>query len=640
MIEWAHPHLLWLLLLVPVLALLVWRRERRRRAALAAFAESDLLPRLAPDVAPRRRGVREGLRLVALALLVIALAGPRWGSRWEEVRREGVDLLIALDTSRSMLATDVKPNRIERARLAILDLVTKLRGDRVGLVAFAGAAFLECPLTLDYGAFAASLNATGVGTIPRGGTNLAAAIETSLDAFEARQGRYEALIVITDGESTEGEWEEAAEKSAELGVRIYTVGIGTAAGELIPAEGSGETWVKDREGQVVKSRLDETTLQEIALATRGAYVHGAGASLGLEAIFDDHIAKMERRELQTTLQRRFENRFQIPLAVALLLLLLEPMVGERRRAATAVLVLLTLAAPAGVSADQISEGNRLYHEGKYDEAAQQYGDALVDSPGSPLLRFNLAAAQYKLGRFEDAVKSLEQIEPSRDAAFDARVAYNLGNSLFRQGELRSSWNAREALPLYESALAAYRRAMGADPADTKAKFNHEVVERQIEALKKKIEEEEEKKRQEEEQKQEQEQEQEQQQDEQRQEQDEGQEEQQEQQEQEQQDGEPEEQDQSSEQGEEQPRPEQGEEPSEGQEESGEQQPEPGEESPAEPEPRPGSEESAQPEAAPEQSLDQQEAQGVLDTAREDEVRPDELRRFRGPAGIYEPAQDW
>jgi len=631
-IEWAYPQLLWLLLLVPVIGAFVWRRERQRRTALAAFAESPLLPRLAPAVDPRRRGAREVVRLCALVFLIVALAGPQWGSTWEEVKREGVDLIVALDTSRSMLATDVKPSRIDRAKLAIRDLVSKLEGDRIGLVAFSGTAFLECPLTLDYGAFEASLASTSVGSLPRGGTNLGAAIDAALDAFEARQGKYEAMILITDGESTEGDAAEAAKRAADNGVKIFTVGIGTAEGELIPL-GQGETYVKDRQGQVVKSRLDEKGLEDVALATGGAYVHGAGASIGLDEIFDGHIAKMERRELQSTLQRRFENRFQVPLALALLLLLFEPLLGERRFAVAAVLLLLSAARSA--SADQVAEGNKLYHEHKYEEASQRYGEALVDSPGAPILRFNLAAAQYKLGRYADAVASLQKIGASGDDKLDARVAYNLGNSLFRFGESQASSKPADALKSYDAALAAYKRAMGADSNDVNAKVNHEVVERKKAELEKKLEEE--KKKQEEQQQQQQDQ----QQGQDQQQQDQGQEDQQKQ------GGGGQESNQSSEQQQKQqpqPKPGEGERKQDQGEQQQAQQPQANEPQPAQPQPAQPQQGAGGGEALAgeqgEKDLDRQEAYGVLDTARSEEVRPDELHQLRAPAGIAEPAQDW
>src|SRR5262249_25869715 len=196
-----------------------------------------------------------------VTLLVLALAGPMWGFRWEQVKREGIDLVVALDTSRSMLATDVKPNRLTRAKLAVRDLVTEARGDRLALVPFAGTAFLQCPVTLDTGAFLQSLDAVEVGIIPRGGTALAAAIDTSLDAFEGREGSHQAIVLLTDGESHEGDLDAALGRAKERGVRIFTVGIGTTEGELVPGEGGA--FFKDRKGQAVRSRLDEATLRRM-----------------------------------------------------------------------------------------------------------------------------------------------------------------------------------------------------------------------------------------------------------------------------------------------------------------------------------------------------------------------------------------
>jgi len=313
--------------LVPALAAFFLWAHRRREQALAAFVAAALLPAVAPDLDPRRRWIRRTLLTVAVLCLALALGGPMWGFRWQEVHRQGIDLIVALDTSRSMLATDVKPNRLGRAKLAVQDLVAELHGDRVALVAFAGSAFLECPLTLDYGAFAQSLDAVEVGIIPKGGTALGAAIDASLEAFEGRQGSHQALVLITDGEDHEGEVKEAARRAADRGVKIYTVGIGTTEGELVPGE-SG--WVKDRAGQVVKSRLDEETLKQVAVDTGGVYLHAAGPSLGLAELYRDYIDTMEKRELASTLEKRFEHRFQLPLAAALVLLALEPLIGERR----------------------------------------------------------------------------------------------------------------------------------------------------------------------------------------------------------------------------------------------------------------------------------------------------------------------
>jgi Ca-activated chloride channel family protein len=331
MILWRLPAALWLLLLVPALGAFLLHARRRRRQALATFAEAALLPRLAPDVSGRRRVLRDVLRLAALVACTVALAGPRWGFRWEEVRREGLDLIVAVDTSKSMLAADVQPSRLERAKLAVLDLVGLLEGDRVGLVAFAGTAFLQCPLTVDYAAFTQSLRAVEVGLIPRGGTALARAITAGVEGFEGRQGKHAALILITDGEDHEGGVEAAAQQAAAAGVRIFTVGIGTEAGELIPlpdADG-GQGFLKDARGRVVKSRLGDETLRSIAETTGGVYVRAQGGSLGLEDIFRDHLATMERRELASSIERRYEDRFQLPLLLALVLLASEALTADR-----------------------------------------------------------------------------------------------------------------------------------------------------------------------------------------------------------------------------------------------------------------------------------------------------------------------
>jgi Ca-activated chloride channel homolog len=332
MIAWRDALSLIALLLLPSLvAFFVWAYGRRQRA-LAAFVAAALLPAVAPDLDPRRRFFRWGMLVAAVACLAIALGGPMWGFQWHEVKREGIDLMIAIDTSRSMLATDVKPTRLARAKLAVQDVLAELHGDRVGLIAFAGTSFVQCPLTLDYGVFAQSLDAIDVGIIPKGGTSLSSAIDAALEAFQGRQGSNQALLLITDGEDHEGKVKEAAQRASDRGLKLFTVGIGTTEGELLPGESGG--FFKDRAGQVVKSRLDEDTLKQIASDTGGAYLHASGPSLGLAELYRDHIATLEKRELVSTLERRFEQRFQIPLAVALALLVLEPLLGERRAAPT------------------------------------------------------------------------------------------------------------------------------------------------------------------------------------------------------------------------------------------------------------------------------------------------------------------
>ncbi len=322
--------------MVPVVgALLVWAGQRRRRL-LARFGDGALVQRLADSVDGAVRWAQIALVVVALALMVIALAGPQWGFHWQEVKHRGVDIVIALDVSKSMLAQDVKPNRLQRAKLAIQELIPLLRGDRLGLVAFAGTSFLNCPLTVDYNGFALMLEDISTETIPRGGTNLTDAIRTGVKALHASAEGSRALVLITDGESHEGDPLAAAKDAAANGVKIFCIGIGTAEGELIPVtddEGQA-TFVKDREGRTVKSRLDEETLQKIAIETGGSYVRATATSLGLELLYRERIAKLDPQTRESTLQKRFEQRFQWPLALALLVLWVEPLLSDRRRVTT------------------------------------------------------------------------------------------------------------------------------------------------------------------------------------------------------------------------------------------------------------------------------------------------------------------
>ena len=331
--RWAYPERWVWMWLVPVVAAWgVWAFRRRRRA-LEQFAQPQLLAELSELTAWGRKRLKAALTVLGLLCLVLALAGPQWGFRWQEVKRRGVDILIALDVSKSMLAEDVKPNRLERAKLAIQELVPLLSGDRIGLVAFAGTSFVQCPLTADYGAFSLALEALDTDAIPRGGTDVAQAIRESLKAFAASPADSRALVLITDGESHEGDALAAAKSAAEAGVKMFAIGIGTAEGELIPItdEHGQRTFLKDRDGRTVKSRLDEEALQRVVLATGGSYLHATATSFGLDRLYHDRIAALHPHEGESSRVKQYELRVQWPLAAALLLLGIEPILGDRRR---------------------------------------------------------------------------------------------------------------------------------------------------------------------------------------------------------------------------------------------------------------------------------------------------------------------
>ena len=232
-----------------------------------------------------------------------------------------------------MLAEDVKPNRLERSKLAIKDMVAKLKGDRIGLIAFAGSAFLQCPLTVDYGGFALALDDVDVTTIPRGGTSISSAIREAMTSFSGGVNKYKVLIIITDGEDHEGDPVAAAKEAQRQGMKIYCIGIGSKEGELIPIrdEKGKLQFLKDQSGNTVKTQLNEKILEEIALITGGSYVRATSAEFGLDLIYEQKLSQMEKREIESKMRKSYEERFQIPLAVSFILLFLEPFITNRKR---------------------------------------------------------------------------------------------------------------------------------------------------------------------------------------------------------------------------------------------------------------------------------------------------------------------
>ncbi len=328
-----HPH--FSMLAVSLLALVLfyaWSFRRRRHFA-KKFVDKALLANMTSSVSMTKRTLRTFLAVFAVMLSLFALMRPQWGFAWQEVTRKGLDILIAMDVSKSMLAQDVKPNRLERSKLAIKGMVGKLRGDRVGLIAFAGSAFLQAPLTLDYGGFLLALDDLTAETIPRPGTAISTAIREAIKVFKDADKDFKVLMVITDGEDHEGDPVKAAAEAKKEGIRIYCVGVGTKEGDLIPELGDTgrRGFLKDREGAVVKTRLNEDALQKIALETGGAYIHATGAEFGLDVLYDRKISKLEKRELESQMRKAYTERFQIFLMIAAIILFLEPLIGERRR---------------------------------------------------------------------------------------------------------------------------------------------------------------------------------------------------------------------------------------------------------------------------------------------------------------------
>ena len=490
-----------------ILALSFYFFQKKSHAALQEFASNRLLEKLTQGVSPRKRMLKRVILLLAVAAVFVALARPQMGFQWKEVKRKGIDILMAVDTSRSMLAEDVKPNRLERSKFGIMDFVSKLEGDRVGLLPFAGTAFLMCPLTLDYDAFRNSLDTLDTEIIPQGGTDLAVAIREAEFAF-SNNANHKILVLVTDGEDLEGEALAAAAKAAEKGLTIYTVGVGTSSGELIPLA-SGKNaggFVKDENGNPVKSRLDETMLQKIAEATGGRYEPLGQQAEGLEAIYREKLSLVPKQELAERMQRVPIERFQWPLMFALIMLLLEFAISDRKSSrkkipmiktayrrirrdkahiASTVLVLLCIILP-GYRSAHASPGNaeEAYKTGNYKMAVEGYRSEVQKTPDDPKLQFNLGTAAYKDEKYPEALAAFEKALNVQDMAMQNQSYYNMGNTLYRQGEGTEKQNPQEAIQKWEASIQAYENALKLKPDDPDASFNRDFVKKRLEALKK------------------------------------------------------------------------------------------------------------------------------------------------------------
>ncbi|NQT90427.1 MAG: VWA domain-containing protein [Candidatus Omnitrophica bacterium] len=306
---------------------------RKRRELAGRFVDKRLWPELTDSVNIRRQHLKILIISAAIMLSLVSLTRPQWGFEWGQQKREALDVIFAVDTSRSMLAEDIRPNRLDRAKMAIKDMVGTLKGDRVGLIAFAGESFVQCPLTSDYDGFLLALNDLRADTIPRGGTSLSTAIAEAVRCYSPVDKNYRALVLISDGEEHEGDAVKAAKEARDEGVRIFCIGDGSRGGAFIPiVDDKGyKEFLKDDLGNKVKSRLNEKVLKEIAFITGGAYVRSRNTEFGLRPLYQQKISRLKKREIELKRQKRYHERFQIPLAIALLLLALELMISERKR---------------------------------------------------------------------------------------------------------------------------------------------------------------------------------------------------------------------------------------------------------------------------------------------------------------------
>ncbi len=422
------------------------RAARQRARAVAALGG----PRAASSLSATRRRLKQALILLGTAAIFLALARPLAGFRWEETRRQGIDLMFAVDTSKSMLATDLKPDRLTRAKLAVRDLVRALPGERFGLIAFAGEAFVQAPMTSDEAVFEQSLEALDTSVIPRGGTDVASAIRAAVAAMSSEPDRRKVMILLSDGEDLAGQARAAAADARRHGLTIYAVGVGTPAGDLIEA--------RDEAGRAVRSRLDDQTLGAVARATGGAYVALGPSGRGLETLYRTELAKLPRTTTAERWRKVYTERFQIPLAVGLACLLAELALGERRRAGSRAAV--------AAAAVLVLGGAGLAH-------AETAGD---------LSAYNAGTGAYRQRDFAAAQQRFQAATRTADLNVQENAYYDLGNAKFRVGQATEKTNPAATIETWKGALSAYDGALALNHADADARFNRDLVARRLAAL--------------------------------------------------------------------------------------------------------------------------------------------------------------
>ncbi len=480
-IHFAHPHFLWALAALPFLAALIFHAEKSRRVALDRLIAARLQPRLAGSVSLARRRWGFALLLLGLALAVAALARPQWGFTWEEKRQSGRDIIIAIDTSNSMLATDLLPNRLTRAKLAAEDLLNQIEGDRVGLLAFAGSSFLQAPLTSDFGAVRDSLQEIDTDIIPRGGTNLADAIKAADEAFGKGESEHRALIIFSDGEELEADAVVSARESKDR-FHIFTVGLGSPDGSLIPVsggKGGGTEFLRDDQGQYVKSKLDEPRMREVAEAGGGFYVALQNGPAEMQRIVRDGLGKMKEHETEARFSRVPIERYQWPLGAAIAAIAAALLLGERRRVAKVAKVAVVALALLTARADARHEGIEKFDAKDYAGSLGAF-DGELKKRDVAELHFDAGAAAYQLGDYKRAADAFSKALGTATPELKGRAAYNLANTIARRAVKLEK--KEDKIGDLKDAVRQYDEVLKSEPKHEDAQHNRDLVNKLIAQL--------------------------------------------------------------------------------------------------------------------------------------------------------------
>ena len=449
MFRFEDPIYLYLLVLIPILALIRFVSYRNQRKRLRKFGDPQLLKELMPDVSRFRPSVKFWLLLGALALLIVMLARPQMGTKISHEKRVGIETIIAMDISNSMLAEDVVPSRLDRSKMMVENLVDHFSNDKIGLIVFAGDAFVQLPITSDY---------------------VARAIEMATHSFTQEEGIGKAIIVITDGENHEGGAVEAAEAAKDLGMRVYVLGVGSANGAPIPITGTGD-YMKDRTGNTVMSALNEEMCKQVAQAGGGAYIHVENNSAAQQQL-DNELDKLAKKETSTAVYSEFDEHFQAVGILAILLLILEICILDRRnpllkrvtlfgrkKAVAILLLMMAMSASAQTDRQYIRQGNKLFRSGDYPNAEVAYRKAIEKNPKNPQAVYNLGNALMAQKKDSAAVVQFESASKlETNPLRKAKAYHNMGVVC-------------QSHKMYGEAIEAYKNALRLNPNDDETRYN-------------------------------------------------------------------------------------------------------------------------------------------------------------------------
>lgn len=481
MFRFEDPIYLYLLLLIPVLAMIRFWLMRKQNRKLRKFGDKDLLRQLMPGVSRWRPLTKFCIVESALAMLILTLARPQMGTKISHEKRTGIETIIAMDVSNSMFAQDVEPSRLDRSKMMVENLVDNFTDDKVGLIVFAGDAFVQLPITSDYVSAKMFLSDINPSMIATQGTDVARAIDMAMHSFTQQQGIGKAIIVITDGEDHEGGAVEAAEKARKKGMRVYVLGVGSTSGSPIPVAEAGG-YLKDNAGNTVMSALNEDMCKQIAKAGGGAYIHVDNNSNAQEQL-NAELDKLAKKETSSTIYSDYDEQFQAFAIIALLLLIIETCLLDRkspifrnvalfsRRKNEAAIVCLamlpSIAAMAQSDRQYIRIGNSQYRAGNYAQAEVAYRKALEKNPHNPQAEYNLGNALFAQLKDSAAIRSFENA---------ARLETN---PLRKAQSYHNMGVVCQSHKMFGEAIEAYKESLRLNPKDNTTRYNLEVCKRQL-----------------------------------------------------------------------------------------------------------------------------------------------------------------